>query len=198
MAVVLGASLVRPEAAAAEEPRTPADDPPAVGSARPLSESAARIVRDLEDEGKPRCGKISEGVPCFPISTLKSRPQWATTLRQSLGDLGPEESPSPSRPPTLEELKPHRPGPVGPVMILGSFDPTCVGKSILKRLKGRDDTYYLYRLRDVAGERVALYEQRLEPATFQGALELLGRFDGECKALAAYRREDRRTVATGP
>ncbi len=83
-------------------------------------------------------------------------------------------------------------------MILGSFDPTCVGKSVLKSLKGKNDTYYLYRLRDVAGERVALYDRRLDSATFQGALELLGRFDGECKALAAYRREDRRTAAARP
>ena len=145
-----------------------------MGSSRPLSESAARIVRKLEedgtlgDDGKLRCGKISEGVPCFPVSTVKSRPQWATSLRQSLGDLGPEESPSPSRPPTQEELKPFRPGPVGPVMILGSFDPTCVGKSVLKSLKGKNDTYYLYRVRDVAGERVALYDRRLERRDVSG------------------------------
>jgi len=202
---VLATSLAHAQAPPAEEACTTADDPPpAVGSSRPLSESAAQIVRKLDDDGKLgddgklRCGKISEGVPCFPVSTVKSRPQWATSLRQSLGDLGPEESPSPSRPPTQKELKSFRPGPVGTVIILGSFDPTCVGKSVLKRLKGKNDTYYLYRLRDVAGERIALYDHRLEPTMFQGALEPLGRFNGECKALAAYRREDRRTVVAGP
>ena len=33
-------------------------------------------------------------------------------------------------------------------MILGTFDPTCVGKSVLKKLKGKNDAYYLYRVRD--------------------------------------------------
>jgi hypothetical protein len=196
---VLATSLAHAQAPPPEEPRTPADDPPpAAGSSRPLSESAAQIVRKLEEDGKPRCGKISEGVPCFPVSTFDSRPEWTIAVRDSLGDLGPAGKPSPDRPPTLEEMKPFRPGPVGPVAPLFGFDPGCVGKSVLKSLKGKNDTYYLYRLRDVHGDRVALYDHRLEPATFQGAVEFLGRFDGECKALSAYRREDRRTVAARP
>ncbi len=78
---------------------------------------------------------------------------------------------------------------MGPVIPLVKFDPGCVGKSVLKKLKGRNDTYYLYRLRDVHGVRVALYDRRVDATTFQGDLEFLGKFDGECDALAAYRRE---------
>ena len=98
----------------------------------------------------------------------------------------------------MDEMGALRPGPVGPLLRAGGFDPGCVGKSVLKRLKGRNDTYYLYRLRDVHGERIALYAHRVEAATFQGALEFLGRFEGECKALAAYRREGRKAEAPEP
>jgi hypothetical protein len=189
LAAIFAASLARAQPVPAEDPRT-------------LRDTAARIVRNLEldgqlqEDGTTRCGKISESVPCFPVSTVKRRPQWATSLRQSLGDLGPEESPSPSRPPTQTELQAHRPGPVGPIMILATFDPTCVGKSVLKRLKGKNDAYYLYRVMDTHGERVALYDHRLNAEVFQGGLEFLGRFGGECKALAAYRHEDRKASAT--
>jgi hypothetical protein len=143
----------------------------------------------LGGDGKAGCGGASEGVPCFPVATAKRRPQWATSLRQSLGYRGLEESPSPSRPPTVAELQPYRPGPVGPIAIFVTFDPTCVVKSVFKRLKGKNDAYYLYRVRDTRGERIALYGQRPTAETFQGGLELLGEFNGECKAVAAYRHE---------
>ena len=71
----------------------------------------------------------------------------------------------------------------------------CIGKSALKKLKGKNDTYYLYRLRDVHGERVVLFDHRLDASRFQGDIAFLGKFDGECEALVAYRREQRRTGA---
>ncbi len=199
---MLSASLAHAQDPPTDEARPLAAPPPSPGPSRPIRDSAARIVQGLEEggrlgeDGKTGCGKISEGVPCFPVATVKRRPQWATSLRQSLGDIGPEESPSPSRPPTETELQPYRPGPVGPVMILGCFDPTWVGKSVLKKLEGKNDAYYLYRVRDTRGERVALYGHRLTAEAFQGGLEFLGQFDGECKALAAYRHEARKAPAT--
>ena len=185
-------SLAGAEGWSSEEPPPP---PPA---AQPLRESAARLLRKLDEEGKAPCAKAPEGVPCFPVSIEQSRPDLKFSVRDSLNDLGTGGKQSPSRPPTLEELKPFRPGPVGPVGAGFGFDPVCVGKSALKRLKGRNDTYYLYRVRDTRGERVALYGHRVDAATFQGALEFLGRFDGECQALAAYRHEGLKTVATKP
>jgi hypothetical protein len=168
---VLATVLARAEAAPADEP------PPTTLPSRPLSDSIERVVGRLEEERKAPCRKVAEGVPCFPVSIEVSRPADSISVRDSLRDLGPPGKPS-SRPASGF-----------------TFDPGCVGKSLLKRLKGKNDTYYLYRVRDVQGERVALYDHRLEAATFQGALEFLGQFDGECEALAAYRREDR---TTGP
>lgn len=154
------------------------------------------VARLADDSGLGEygnaCGTSADGVPCFSVTTVKRRPQWATSIRQLLGTLGPEDSPSPSRPPTLKELEPYRPGPVGPVAILVSFDPTCVGKSVLKRLKGRNDTYYLYRVRDAHGERVELHDHRLTAETFQGGLEFLGKVGGECQAVAAFRHEEQK------
>jgi hypothetical protein len=81
---------------------------------------------------------------------------------------------------------------VGPVISGVTLDPGCVAKSALKKLKGKNDVYYLYRIRDVHGVRVALYDRRVDATTFQGDLEFLGKFDGECDALAAYRQEQRK------
>jgi hypothetical protein len=185
LTAVLAGSLAHAAVALADEPETP---PPS----RPLREAADRIVRNLEEDGKTPCRKVSEGVPCFPVTSEEARPKWTVSVRESLGDLGPPGKQSANRPPTQDEMGALRPGPVGPLLLGGGFDPGCVGKSVLKRLKGRNDTYYLYRLRDVHGERIALYAHRVEAATFQGALEFLGRFEGECQALTAYRREVRR------
>ena len=173
-------------------PPVSADDPPPTTlPSRPLHDSIERVVQRLDEERKDACRRAVEaGVPCFPVSTEASRPE--VSVRDSLRDLGPPAKPGPSRPPTLEEMKGYRPGPKAMVVPGFTFDPGCAGRSALKRLKGKNDTYYLYRVRDVHGERVALYDRRLDAATFQGALEFLGRFDGECEAVAAYRREDRK------
>ena len=115
------------------------------------------------------------------------------SVRESLGILGPAKKPSPDRPPTREEMGPYRSGSTTPIAGV-TVDPVCIGKSALKHLKGKNDVYYLYRLRDVHGERVALYDHRLDASRFQGEVALLGRFDGECEAQAAFRREQRRTT----
>ena len=71
-------------------------------------------------------------------------------------------------------MGPYRPGLEATPLNLFSFDPGCVAKGILKSLKGKNDTYYLYRVRDIQGERVALYDRRLEAENFQGELAFLG------------------------
>jgi hypothetical protein len=135
------------------------------------------VVERLEKEREDPCRKTAdEGKPCFPVSTSVKGPEFS--VRESLGARSPEAAP-------------HQ-GPVAPVIPLLAFDPGCVGKSVLKKLKGKNDVYYLYRIRDVHGVRVALYDRRLDATTFQGDLEFLGKLVGECHALAVYRQEQRK------
>ena len=177
------ASLAR--AGASEDP------PPTTLPPRPISDSIERVVERLEKEREDPCRKtVAEGKPCFPVSTSVRGPE--ASVRESLGVLLPGTAPSPDRPPTKDGLAPYRPGPVGPVISGVTLDPGCVAKSALKKLKGKNDVYYLYRIRDVHGVRVALYDRRVDATTFQGNLEFLGKFDGECDALAAYRQEQRK------
>jgi hypothetical protein len=78
------------------------------------------------------------------------------------------------------------------------FDPGCAGKAALKWLKRQNDTYYLYRVRERGAERVVMYDHPAEPSSFQGEVELLGRIEGECAALAAYRRAEQETSSSPP
>ena len=171
---------------------TPSPSP----SPRPIAESMEKVIERLEAERKDPCLKAArENVPCFPVRAEKKAPD--ASVRESLGIPLPPDQPSPDRPPTREEMGPHRPGSDTPTVGV-TVDPVCIGKSALKRLRGRNDVYYLYRLRDAHGERVALFDHKLDASRFQGQIAFLGRFDGECEAQAAYRREQRRTPPPSP
>lgn len=166
--------------------------PPTTLPPRPISSSIERVVDDILEQHEAPCSKaIAAGVPCFSSRTEIRGPRFS--VRDSLRDYRPPGATSPTRRPAHDELGARRPGPTGLVVPLITVDPVCVVKSVLKSLKGKNDTYFLYRLRDVHGERVVLYDHRVDATTFQGAVEFLGQFDGECDAIAAYRREMRRS-----
>ena len=168
---------------------SPSVSPIASVSPRPLSESVDRVVNRMEDEREDPCRKAAaEGRPCFPVETRIKGEEYSVRKSLGLPDLQ-KSKPAPGGAPTVAEMGPYRPGPKTTPVPLFSFDPGCVAKGILKSLKGKNDTYYLYRIRDIQGERVALYDRRLEPERFQGELAFLGKFDGECDAIAAYRHE---------
>jgi hypothetical protein len=143
----------------------------------------------MEDAREDPCRQAAAaGRPCFPAETKVKGEEYS--VRKSLGLPDAQEGkPAAGTPPTLTEMGPYRPG-LKAIPINGfSFDPGCAGKRILKSLKGKNDTYYLYRIRDTQGERVAMFDQKLVAEKFQGELAFLGKFDGECAALAAYRHE---------
>jgi hypothetical protein len=171
---------------------TPSPSP----SPRPITDSVEQVIDRLEAERKDPCLKAKrENVPCFPVKAEEKG--FDASVRESLGILGPPEKPTPDRPPTREEMGPYRPGTTTPTVGV-TVDPVCIAKSALKRLRGKNDVYYLYRVRDVHGERVMLYDHRLDASRFQGDLAFLGRYDNECEALAAYGREQRRTPPPSP
>jgi hypothetical protein len=155
-----------------------------------VTDSVERVVNRMEDAREDPCKKAAqEGKPCFPVTTTVRGEEFS--VRKSLGLPDPQKGKTaPGGAPTVAEMAPYRPGPKTPPGSGFSFDPGCMAKGILKSLKGKNDTYYLYRVRDTHGERVALYDRRLDATNFQGELAFLGKFDGECDALAAFRHEE--------
>ena len=163
-----------------------------------MSDSVDRVVKRMEDERADPCGQAAtEGRPCFPVETRIKGEEYS--VRKSLGlPDRQKDKPGAGTPPTVSEMGPYRPGLEATPINLFSFDPGCVAKGILKSLKGKNDTYYLYRVRDIQGERVALYDRRLVAENFQGELAFLGKFDGECDAIAAYRHETAKLPPPSP
>jgi hypothetical protein len=166
-------------------------------SPRPIAESVEKVIDRLEAERKDPCLKAArENVPCFPARTEQKG--YDASVRESLGILGPMEKPTPDRPPTREEMDEHRTAPITKPAASVTIDPVCAAKNALKKLRGRNTTFYLYRVRDVHGERVVLFDHRLDATRFQGDIAFLGKFDSECEAQAAYRREQRRSPPASP
>jgi hypothetical protein len=158
---------------------------------RPVSGSVDRVVEKIEERRKDPCLLAKQkGVPCFPTETTIKGEE--VSVRDSLLRWNPNGAPRPAGSvPGDPDMAASRPGykkGTMPIPVI-SFDPGCVGKSILKSLKGKNDTYYLYRVRDVHGRHVALYDRELDASTFQGELELLQKIRGECEARAAYLHE---------
>lgn len=176
----------------ASGPRARADQPPpSTLAARPIRDSIERVIEKHEQEQKDPCRKaVQEGVPCFPVTNESLGP--GASVRDSLRHIASDGRPAPGRPPTLDEMKPFRPGSATQAVPLVSFDPVCAAKAAWKQLRGKNDVYYLYRIRDARGERVALYDHRVDALRFQGELAFLGRYEGECEARAAHAREARK------
>jgi hypothetical protein len=64
-------------------------------------------------------------------------------VAQSLRDFVPDDSePVATADPGRDRALPARP--VRPMATFFKVDPTCVAKSALKKLKGKNDVYYLY------------------------------------------------------
>jgi hypothetical protein len=193
--LVLGAVLLAALQAASAAPSPSPSPSPA--SARPVSDSVDRVVERMEAErANPCLAANREGKPCFPVTTFLSGPEYS--VRQSLGLPADKWKPTPGGAPSTAEMKPYRPGGKTVVAPVVGFDPGCLVKGIIKNLKGKNDVYYLYRVHDIHGVRVAMYDRKVEPTTFQGDLEFLGRFTGECSALAAYRHEEAKIAPSGP
>ena len=165
-------------------------------SPRPITDSMEKVIDRLEAERKDPCLKAPAGVPCFPART--ERKGYDASVRQSLGLPDPAPGKPGPGPPTRSEMDDHRTAPPAKPAVSVTIDPVCVGKSALKKLRGRNDTYYLYRVRDVHGERVLLVDRRIDASRFQGDIAFLGQFSGECEAQAAYRREQRRSPPASP
>jgi hypothetical protein len=182
--------LLVPLASAQEPSPTPpvTEAPPLVGDPRPISASVEPAVEKAEAARRDPCkGVAVKGVPCFAATAEKQGRVYS--VRESILGLGAEDL---KGGPAPDPFGPSRNGGAGAPRVTGvTFDPGCVAKSFVKKVKGRNDVYYVYLLHSPDGDRVEMRDSRIDPATFQGNVELLGRYDGECEALAAFRAAQR-------
>jgi hypothetical protein len=169
---------------------SPAPSPSPSPTPGPIAASVDRIVQEVLTSREAPCRRADrDGVPCFPVWVEVEGPRYS--VAESLRRFRADDSPSPDRPPTVDESWRYRPGYSPHSADFGTVDPGCVAKSLIKGLKDKNDTYYLYRLRDRTGERPLLRDRPIDPKAFDAVPDVeytfLGRFEGECKALAAYR-----------
>lgn len=198
-AVLLASVLLLPAA-------EPAQDAPASSATtgrsrrRPIRDNIERHVeRVLKSHERPCPPNAEEGgapIPCFPVTLEVEGPRFSVidALRRFRIDSH-DQRPTPGVP-TNAELR----GQLGAPDVKGfSFDPVCAVKSIARAFKGGPSTFYLYRFRDKDGERPLLRESKLDPEAYAARpdihYEFLGQFDGECEAIAAWRKALRETRA---
>jgi hypothetical protein len=188
--------------ALAQDPAPPRRPSPA--RRRPIHDSIDRSVDAVVlAHLKPCVASERQGVPCFPVSVEEEGPRFsvADALRRYRAD----GSPAPGLP-TVAEMQhryPGRPGaPASAVGSFPSFDPVCTTKNLLKKVSGRSTTYHLYRMWDAGGERPLLTDRPLDPNTYRSNpdvhYEYLGKFDGECEAVAAWRKALRKATEPEP
>lgn len=166
----------------------------------PIRESIDRAVEAvLLAHEKPCEWARMMGVPCFPVNVEQEGPRFsvAEALRRYRGT----GSPAPGVP-TVSEIQHQLSG--APLSASGGVgvDPVCTTKNLLKKLSGQSTTFHLYRMWDARGERPMLTDRLLDPKTYAANLdvhyEYMGKFDGECEAVAAWRKALRKATEKEP
>ena len=166
----------------------------------PIRDSIDRVVERVVLAHLGPCQLAGrEGVPCFPVAIEQEGPRFS--VAEALRRYRSDGSPAPGTP-TVSEIQAEMAGtpsvPQSPVRGGVGFDPVCTAKNLLKKLSGRGTTYYLYRTWDARGERPMLADHKLEAEDYRANLdfhfELLGQFDGECAAVAAWNQALRDAV----
>jgi hypothetical protein len=75
-------------------------------------------------------------------------------------------------------------------------------KNLVRKVSGGNTTFYLYRTWDARGERPLLTDRPLDPKAYAANpdfhYEYLGKYGGECEAVAAWRQALRKATAPKP
>lgn len=176
---------------------SPSPKPSPRRRAAPIILSVDRAVAEVLKAHERPCERAErEGVPCFPVTVETEGPRFsvAEALRR-YRPLGGK--PAPGGPPTNAEMQQQLTGRMWPPAGF-SFDPGCAMKSLARALRGGSNTFYLYRVQDGHGTRPLLLDHRLSREALEArpeVRELLGEYDGQCDAIAAWRKELRAQVA---
>jgi hypothetical protein len=196
-AVVVLASIG--PAAPAQDP-APAPSPSRAGRRRyPIRDSIDRVLDAVVAAHLKPCDNAQrQGVPCFPVSVEEKGPRFS--VAEALRRYRATGSPAPGVP-TVAEIQDQMSG--APQSASGGvgFDAVCTAKNLVRKLSGRSTAFYLYRMRDERGERPFLTDRELDPKAYANPgvhYEYIGRFDGECAAVAAWRRALRESTEPAP
>jgi hypothetical protein len=190
--VVLASVGLTPPAWAQDS--VPSTRPGRAARRRPIRDSIDRVLDAVVLARMKPCDVAErQGVPCFPVSVEQEGPRFsvAEALRRYRGT----GSPAPGVP-TSAEIQEQMSG--APQSASGGvgFDPVCTVKKLFGKKAGT--TFYLYRTWDERGERPMLTDHPLDPKAYalnpSFRYEYLGKFDGECAAVAAWRQALRKVT----
>jgi hypothetical protein len=192
--------LEPPPPAAARDP-APAVVARRAARRRPIHDSIDRVVDSVVDAHMQPCDVArQQGVPCFPVSVEREGPRFS--VAEALRHYRATGGPAPGVP-TRSEIQKQMSG--APQSASGgvSVDLVCTAKNLVKRLSGGASTFYLYRMWDERGvERPLLTDHEIDPNSFAAnpavRYEFLGKFGGECEAVAAWRQALRKAVEPKP
>jgi hypothetical protein len=180
----------RPPGPDSSPPNVPEAQTPAPPNDEPTSRSESEFQRSIERavnrvlaEAADPCGKARrEGTPCFPTSVDREGPTVSVA-----GDLEKWSPLAQGRDQSLFRSIDREGLPPTPGM---GFDPVCAGKLLFRLARGKNSTYYLYRVWDERGERAVLSETEKPPekgpANPARGFVFLRKITGQCEALAAY------------
>jgi hypothetical protein len=186
----------------AQSPPSPSATPKPTSKARryPIREAIDRAIEAvLLAHEKPCEWAKMMNVPCFPVSVEQEGPRFsvAEALRRYRGT----GAPAPGVPTTAETQRQLSGAPLSASGGVG-FDPVCTTKNLVKKLSGKNTRFHLYRMSDARGERPLLTDRVLDTKTYAANLdvhyEYMGQFDGECEAVAAWRKALRKATEKEP
>jgi hypothetical protein len=167
-------------------------------SPRPITDAVDRVVMEVDEARREACREAeAKDLPCFPVS-VEAQDDRRGHVNRALERLRKENADVGKGPMGPDPLALPLPTPP-PAVSLATFDPVCAVKALIKGATGRNQHYYLYRVKGINGESIALRETPLMPAGEQtrAPLEflLLGEYDGECEAVAAHAKALRELLA---
>ncbi len=187
-----------PRAAPSRDPVAPARSRAA--RRRPIHDSIDRVVDSVVVAHMKPCDIAQQqGVPCFPVSVEQESPRFS--VAEALRRYRATGRPAPGVP-TVAEIQGQMSGAPRSASGGAGFDPVCTAKNLVKKLSGRTTTFYLYRMFDDRGERPLLTDREIDPKSYAAnpafRYEYLGKFDGECAAVAAWRQALRKATEPKP
>jgi hypothetical protein len=166
----------------------------------PIRDSIDRAVEAvLLAHEKPCEWARMMNVPCFPVDVEQEGPHFS--VAESLRLYRGTGAPAPGVP-TVAETQHQLSG--APLSASGGvgFDPVCTTKNLVKKLSGKNTRFHLYRMWDAQGERPLLTDRVLDLKSYAPSpdvqYEYMGEFDGECQAVAAWRKALRKATEDKP